>query len=135
MLYDVTNTHFEGLCEANPKAARGKNKQKRNDCLQAAVGMAFDERGLALAHEVFKGNIGDARTPVKMPGQLGRHVAGKRKPVVILGLLTTRFPLEDGRIVSIRKASVPDEEQIRIYNMLGINWKSAYRPRKTEISS
>jgi hypothetical protein len=21
VLYDVTNTHFEGLCEANPKAA------------------------------------------------------------------------------------------------------------------
>ena len=50
-------------------------------------------------------------------------------------LLTTRFPLEDGRIVSIRKASVPDEEQIRIYNMLGINWKSAYQPGKTQINS
>lgn len=84
VLYDVTNTHFEGLCEANPKAARGKNKQKRNDCLQVAVGMAFDERGLALAHEVFEGNITDAKTLLQMLDRLETSVAGTRKPVVIL---------------------------------------------------
>jgi hypothetical protein len=48
ILYDVTNTHFEGLCQRNPKARRGKNKQKRDDCRQVAVGMAFDEHGLPL---------------------------------------------------------------------------------------
>jgi transposase len=84
VLYDVTNTHFEGLCEANPKAARGKNKQKRNDCLQVAVGMAFDEHGLALAHEVFEGNITDAKTLLQMLDRLEGSVAGIRKPVVIL---------------------------------------------------
>lgn len=84
VLYDVTNTHFEGLCEANPKAARGKNKQQRDDCLQVAVGMAFDEHGLALTHEVFKGNISDAKTLLEMLDRLERSVAGTRKPVVIL---------------------------------------------------
>lgn len=49
VLYDVTNTHFEGLCQGNPKAKHGKNKQKRNDCRQMALGMAFDEHGFALA--------------------------------------------------------------------------------------
>ncbi len=34
ILYDLTNTHFEGVCANNPKAKRGKNKQKRNDCPQ-----------------------------------------------------------------------------------------------------
>jgi len=84
VLYDVTNTHFEGLCAANPKAARGKNKQKRNDCLQVAVGMAFDEHGLALAHEVFEGNICDAKTLVQMLDRLENHIGATRKPVVIL---------------------------------------------------
>jgi len=84
VLYDVTNTHFEGLCASNPKAARGKNKQKRNDCLQVAVGMAFDEHGLALAHEVFEGNICDAKTLLQMLDRLERAVEGPGKPVVIL---------------------------------------------------
>jgi hypothetical protein len=30
LLYDLTNTHFEGLSKQNPKAKRGMNKQKRN---------------------------------------------------------------------------------------------------------
>jgi len=86
VLYDVTNTHFEGLCATNPKAARGKNKQKRNDCLQVAVGMAFDEHGLALAHEVFEGNICDAKTLVQMLDRFESYVGAKatRKPVIIL---------------------------------------------------
>lgn len=84
VLYDVTNTHFEGLCESNPKAARGKNKQKRNDCLQVAVGMAFDEHGRALAHEVFEGNIADAKTLLPMLNRLENAVGETRKPVIIL---------------------------------------------------
>lgn len=84
VLYDVTNTHFEGLCKANPKAAYGKNKQKRNDCLQVAVGMAFDETGCALAHETFKGNISDAKTLFHMLDQLEGAIEHEHKPVVIL---------------------------------------------------
>ncbi|MBC8876065.1 MAG: IS1634 family transposase [Planctomycetes bacterium] len=83
VLYDVTNTHFEGLCQSNPKAKHGKNKQKRNDCRQVAVGMAFDEHGFALAHEVFEGNIADTKTLLTMLDRLDLGDEGLR-PVVIL---------------------------------------------------
>ena len=83
VLYDVTNTHFEGLCQSNPKAKHGKNKQKRNDCRQVAVGMAFDEHGFALAHEVFEGNIADTKTLLTMLDRLDLGDEGL-KPVVIL---------------------------------------------------
>jgi len=83
VLYDVTNTHFEGLCKSNPKAKHGKNKQKRNDCRQVAVGMAFDEHGFALAHEVFEGNIADTKTLLSMLDRLDLGDEGL-KPVVIL---------------------------------------------------
>lgn len=83
VLYDMTNTHFEGLCAKNPKARHGKNKQKRNDCRQVAVGMAFDERGLALAHDVFEGNIAESKTLALMLDRLEMPGDGL-KPVVIL---------------------------------------------------
>ncbi|RKX39422.1 MAG: IS1634 family transposase [Verrucomicrobia bacterium] len=83
VLYDVTNTHFEGLCQSNPKAKHGKNKQKRNDCRQVAIGMAFDEHGFALAHEVFEGNIADTKTLLAMLDRLDLGDGGL-KPVVIL---------------------------------------------------
>lgn len=84
VLYDVTNTHFEGLCKANAKAARGKNKQKRNDCLQVAVGMAFDEYGFSLAHEVFEGNMSDSKTLGRMLDRLSVASEERQKPVAIL---------------------------------------------------
>ena len=45
ILYDVTNSYFEGFCKSNPKAKHGKNEQHCNDCRQIAVGTAFDEHG------------------------------------------------------------------------------------------
>jgi hypothetical protein len=85
VLYDMTNTHFEGLCEKNPKARHGKNKQHRNDCRQVAIGMAFDARGLALAHEVFEGNIAETKTLARMLDRLALPGdRGAAKPVVIL---------------------------------------------------
>jgi hypothetical protein len=48
-------------------------------------------------------------------------------------LVTTRLPLADGRTINIRKPSQPDDEQKRVYQMLGIDWKSAFPTRKTEI--
>lgn len=83
ILYDVTNTHFEGVCAKNPKAKHGKNKQKRNDCRQVAVGMAFDENGFPLAHEVFEGNMADTKTLRLILARLALPEAGL-KPVVIL---------------------------------------------------
>jgi transposase len=84
VLYDVTNTHFEGICEQNPKARRGRNKQKRNDCPQVAVGLAYDEFGYALAHEVFAGNMSDCKTLETMLDRLEKVCKGPEKPVVIL---------------------------------------------------
>lgn len=83
ILYDVTNTHFEGVCQKNPKARHGKNKQKRNDCRQVAVGMAFDEHGLPLAHEVFEGNTADTTTLAALLDRLEIKDGGL-KPVVVL---------------------------------------------------
>lgn len=93
VLYDVTNTHFEGDCKANPKAKRGKNKQKRNDCPQVALGVAYDEHGFALAHEVFEGNMADTNT---------------------LGLMLERLDLDDKDLlpVVILDAGFASEENI-----------------------
>jgi hypothetical protein len=70
LLYDLTNSHFEGVCLSNPKAKRGKNKQKRNDCNQIVVAMVFDENGFELAHETFAGNMNDSKSLPEMVKRL-----------------------------------------------------------------
>lgn len=66
LLYDLTNTHFEGDCRGNAKAKRGKSKQKRSDCPLVVVGMIFDEYGFALGHRTFAGNQSDSASLPKM---------------------------------------------------------------------
>lgn len=85
LLYDLTNTHFEGMCKQNPKAKRGANKQKRNDCAQIVVGMVFDQYGFGMAHKVFEGNRNDSKSLVEMITELNAAITpGKEKPLVIM---------------------------------------------------
>ncbi|MBM4221248.1 MAG: IS1634 family transposase, partial [Gammaproteobacteria bacterium] len=85
LLYDLTNTHFEGVCEANPKALYGKNKQKRTDCPQVVVGMVFDAQGFAVAHRLFDGNQGDAASLSTMLETLDGAIApSPAKPMIIM---------------------------------------------------
>jgi|GEM_PF-4143924 len=42
-------------------------------------------------------------------------------------------PLADGRTINIRKPRQPDEEQKRVYQMLGIDWESAFPTQKNEM--
>ena len=85
LLYDLTNTHFEGLCQRNPKAKRGANKQKRNDCAQIVVGMVFDQFGFELAHKIFEGNLNDGKSLLEIIGELNAIVAGDgKKPLVVM---------------------------------------------------
>lgn len=62
VLYDLTNTHFEGLMEKSDKSTFGRNKQKRNDCRQITLGMLTDEHGFPIHTQYYKGNVSEPST-------------------------------------------------------------------------
>ena len=62
VLYDLTNTHFEGLMKGSEKATFGHNKQKRYDCRQITLGMLTDDNGFPIHTQYFKGNISEPAT-------------------------------------------------------------------------
>jgi transposase len=70
LLYDLTNTHFEGEALGNPKARRGRNKQGRDDCPQVVLGVVYDEQGFEMAHRTFAGNQSDGKSLVEMVAAL-----------------------------------------------------------------
>ncbi len=91
LLYDLTNTYFEGTALENPKSKRGCSKHKRNDCPQIVVGMVFDNNGFEVGHKIFEGNRNDATTITDMLSEL-KNAVGQTddvlldtlKPIVIL---------------------------------------------------
>lgn len=78
LLYDLTNTFFEGSGRYNRKAHFGVSKEKRTDCPLVTLGLVLDEEGFPKRSEVFEGNISEPGTLEKV---LGIH--GKIKPIIV----------------------------------------------------
>ncbi len=62
LLYDITSTYFEGVCESNPAAKRGHSRDNRPDCPQVLIGLVVTEEGYPLGYEVYDGNKHDSTT-------------------------------------------------------------------------
>lgn len=62
LLYDLTSTYFEGLCEQNPKARFGYSRDKRSDCRQVIIALIVTPEGFPLGYEVLPGNTLDKTT-------------------------------------------------------------------------
>ena len=56
ILYDLTNSHFEGRCLHNDLAKRGHSKQKRTDCPLVTLALVVDARGFPLFSQIYEGN-------------------------------------------------------------------------------
>lgn len=91
LLYDLTSTYFEGLCEEIPKAKFGHSRDKRYDCRQVIIALVITTDGLPLAYEVMPGNTSDKTT---LPGFLklieSRYGAARR-----VWLMDRGIPTED----------------------------------------
>lgn len=69
-LYDLTNTYMEGNAEGNPKAKRGRSKEKRSDCPLITLGLTLDASGFIRHSQVFDGNVSEGSTLEEMLIQL-----------------------------------------------------------------
>jgi transposase len=71
LLYDLTNTYFEGRSLSNPKGQYGRSKEKRKDCPLVTLGMALDSSGFARKTEILPGNVNEAGTLKNMLVSMG----------------------------------------------------------------
>lgn len=69
ILYDLTNTFFEGTGKYNPKARYGRSKERRSDCPLVTLGLVLDIHGFPKRSRIFEGNISE-------PGTLERMIDG-----------------------------------------------------------
>ena len=66
LLYDLTNTYFEGEAGGQPKARRGHSKEKRTDCPLLTLGLVLDASGFVRRSQVFAGNVREHHTLAEM---------------------------------------------------------------------
>jgi transposase len=84
VLYDLTNTYFEGTCKSNKKAAFGRSKEKRSDCRLVTLGLVLNKEGFPRRTEILPGNVAETKTMEAALEQLSGRVDGGTKPTVIM---------------------------------------------------
>jgi transposase len=83
LLYDLTSTYFEGLCEQNPKAKFGYSRDKRSDCRQVVIALIVTPEGFPIGYEVLPGNTLD-KTTLRMFFEKVESMYGKARRVWIM---------------------------------------------------
>jgi transposase len=87
ILYDLTNTHFEGRCLDNALAKRGHSKQKRSDCPLVTLALVVDAQGFPLFSQIYEGNQVEPMTLVDVLKRLqddGNGLFKGVKPTLVM---------------------------------------------------
>ncbi len=116
VLYDLSNTYFEGRACAQPKAKHGRSKEKRTDCPLLTLGLVLDGGGFAKRSEVLEGNVSEPKTLKGMLLKLDAHSFGSEKKRTV-----------------VMDAGIATEENLRMLTDLGYDYLcvSRSRPRET----
>jgi hypothetical protein len=84
ILYDLTNTYFEGE-KSNSKLAKfGRSKEKRNDARLVVLALVINIEGFIKYSSIHQGNIADCDTLSTMIDKLALHTCKDRKAVIVL---------------------------------------------------
>ncbi len=85
ILYDLTNTYFEGRKEGSKIARYGKSKEKRKDAKLLALALVVNQAGFVKYSKIYQGNIADHKTLGKTVDDLTQNTSfSGRKPSVIM---------------------------------------------------
>jgi hypothetical protein len=85
ILYDLTNTYFEGHASSNQKARFGKSKEKRSDCKLLTLGLVIDSKGFPKSSQIFSGNQSEPDTLLEMVNTLyTKDPVKSNKPTVVI---------------------------------------------------
>lgn len=83
LLFDLTNTYFEGRMEGSEICQYGRCKSKRYDCKIVGLGAVVNTDGLLCRTQIFEGNRQDVTTLKEVIGSLEDKSDGKRHLIVI----------------------------------------------------
>lgn len=84
VIYDLSNTYFEGRKASSKKAKYGKSKEKRNDCKQIVFTGVINAQGFIRYSRIYDGNIADTVTLQDMITDLKKHSSHIKDKTVVM---------------------------------------------------
>jgi hypothetical protein len=85
ILYDLTNTHFEGIKADSQIARFGRSKEKRSDARLVVMAVVVNPEGFIKYSTIFEGNKADCKTLTEIIDKLDLATSStKRKALVVI---------------------------------------------------
>jgi len=85
ILYDLTNTYFEGRKQGSKLAKFGRSKEKRNDAKLVVLGLVINPEGFIKYSSILEGNMADSKTLEGMIGKLRIKTSfSARKALIVI---------------------------------------------------
>jgi len=112
ILYDLTNTYFEGSKRGSKIAKHYKSKEKRNDCPLITLSLTIDEDGFPKQSKVWEGNVSEPDTLED----------------ILLGLKEEESLFSDQRTI-VMDAGIASEDNIALIKKSGFKYVAVSRKR------
>ncbi len=84
MLYDLTNTYFEGRKQGSKLAKYGRSKEKRNDAKIVVLALVVNPEGFIKYSSILEGNIADSKTLEGMINELRIKTSSSTKKALVV---------------------------------------------------
>ncbi|MBU3950053.1 MAG: IS1634 family transposase, partial [Proteobacteria bacterium] len=90
ILYDLTNTYFEGSKRVSQLSKPGKSKERRNDRPLVTLALTIDEDGFPKQSKILEGNISEPQTLEGMLNDLAKTDGGQKTIVIDAGIASEK---------------------------------------------
>ena len=94
ILYDLTNTYFEGEKRNSKLSKFGRSKEKRSDAKLVVLALVVNVEGFIKYSSILEGNIADCNTLSAMIEKLAGHTCGTNAVVVLDAGIATEENLQ-----------------------------------------
>ena len=84
ILYDLTNTYFEGRKQGSKLAKYGRSKEKRSDAKLVVLGLVINPEGFIKYSSILEGNMTDSKTLEGMINKLRIKTSSSAKKALIV---------------------------------------------------
>lgn len=118
VLFDLTNTYFEGRKENSTKAKFGRSKEKRNDCKLLVLALCINTEGFIRYSSILEGNTADPRS---LPDMVENLISCTHTPTP-----------ESQRTLVVIDAGIATEANLELLKEKGYNYLCVSRTRLSD---
>jgi hypothetical protein len=116
ILYDLTNSYFEGEKRSSNLARYGRSKEKRSDCPLVVLGLVVNVEGFIKHSSIFQGNMSDSKSLCEIIDKLRLSTSNTAK-----------------RAIVVIDAGIATEDNLALIQEKGYDYVCVSRSTKAEI--